>query len=494
MKPSEHADAERHDHPHLQNRFAVLPTPLRVRSDPRHTGRGVTIAFVDSGFYPHPDLTQPQNRIRAFFDSTDADPPIRSLDDSRAWEWHGTQTSVAATGNGFLSDGVYRGIAPDAEMVLIKALGQSADPEKSIVRALEWILDNRERHNIRVASISIGGGEDSPERESLIEVAAEELVRHGIVVIAAAGNSGCTADYLTGPPASSPAVIAVGGYDDRNRLDGGDPGLYCSSYGPTSKGILKPEIIAPAIWVAAPILPKTSFARKAEALSILAAAPDDLLPELLREQGETAELPASLALARPEQIRSALDEALQRNKIVATHYQHVDGTSFAAPITAAVVAQMLEANPALTPAAVKHILVSTARRIQGEPLLRQGYGMLSAAAAVQMATREMHAFDEDTFSPPHIEGDKLVFGYHSHSAKRVGLAGDFNGWDPEHTVLLQDLHGTWRGSIDPPPAGRYRYKLVMDGQRWLEDPSNGRREPDGYGGFNSILDLGSADD
>jgi serine protease AprX len=488
------ADADRHEHPHLQNRFAVLPTPLRVRSNTQRTGKGVTIAFIDSGFYPHPDMTQPRNRIRDFFDSTDADPPIRSLDDPRAWEWHGTQTSVVATGNGHLSEGVYRGVAPDAEVVLVKAIGPSADPEKTLVRALEWVLENRERHNIRVVSISIGGGEDLADRESLVEIAAEELIRHGIVVIAAAGNSGCTADYLTGPPASSPSVIAVGGYDDKNRLDGGDPDLYCSSYGPTSKGLLKPEIIAPAIWVAAPILPSSEFASKAEALSILAAASDALLPGLIRELGPTAELSADLARQKPQAIRAAIDEALLRNKIVATHYQHVDGTSFAAPITAAVVAQMLEANPSLTPAAVKHILVSTARRIHGAPLLRQGYGMLDAAGAVQMATQEMHAFDEDTFSPPRVEGDKLVISYHSHEARSVALAGEFNGWDAQRNLLLQDLQGTWRAAIDLPPPGRYRYKLVVDETRWIEDPSNGRKEPDGYGGFNSVLDLEAAAD
>ena len=48
-----------------QNDF-VLPTPLRMDADERFTGRGVTIAFLDSGFYRHPDLTKPRNRIRAY--------------------------------------------------------------------------------------------------------------------------------------------------------------------------------------------------------------------------------------------------------------------------------------------------------------------------------------------------------------------------------------------------------------------------------------------
>lgn len=49
--------------------FGALPTALRLHADPRFTGQGVTIALIDSGFYPHPDLIQPHNRIRAWVDA-----------------------------------------------------------------------------------------------------------------------------------------------------------------------------------------------------------------------------------------------------------------------------------------------------------------------------------------------------------------------------------------------------------------------------------------
>lgn len=61
---------KQHDHSHAQTRFAVIPTPLRLGADSEYTGKGVTIAFLDSGFYPHPDLIQPENRIVAFKDIT----------------------------------------------------------------------------------------------------------------------------------------------------------------------------------------------------------------------------------------------------------------------------------------------------------------------------------------------------------------------------------------------------------------------------------------
>jgi hypothetical protein len=59
-----------HDHQHGLNRYAVIPTALRLQADTELAGRGVTMALIDSGFYPHPDLTEPVNRIVAMADVT----------------------------------------------------------------------------------------------------------------------------------------------------------------------------------------------------------------------------------------------------------------------------------------------------------------------------------------------------------------------------------------------------------------------------------------
>jgi serine protease AprX len=291
------------------------------------------------------------------------------------------------------------------------------------------------------------------------------------------------------PPANSPSVITVGGYNDNNVPGTQNLDLYCSSYGPTADGLLKPEIIAPAIWVAAPILPGTSAYHRAEALSQIIAAPDYLLSNLVRELWQQAELSESFAQESPEQIRTVIESILRESKIVATHYQHVDGTSFAAPIVASVVAQMLEANPGLTPATVKQILIATADRIPGAPLVRQGYGMLNARRAVDYAAREMHALKHEHFQPPRVEAGKLVFLYHNDFAARVALAGDFNNWNANHTRFVKTPEGLWRAEIDSPAPGRYHYKLVIDGDRWLDDPSNGLKVADNYGGFNSVLNV-----
>src|SRR5258707_15585087 len=84
-----------HNHQHAPNRFAVIPTSVRLNADLQYTGNGVTIAFLDSGFYPHPDLRQPTNRIIAYHDLTGDRAALDAHDPSESWQWHGTQTSIA---------------------------------------------------------------------------------------------------------------------------------------------------------------------------------------------------------------------------------------------------------------------------------------------------------------------------------------------------------------------------------------------------------------
>jgi serine protease AprX len=257
----------------------------------------------------------------------------------------------------------------------------------------------------------------------------------------------------------------------------------------TADGTVKPEIVAPAMWVAAPILPGTRLYDRAEALSRLAAAPDYELPSLIRELKETAELPEQLVGSSATVIRSYVEAALMQLKIVAAHYQHVDGTSFAAPIVTSIVAQMIEANPNLTPGAIKNILISTADRIAMQPVIRQGYGVVNARRAVELAKTEKHALNVVGCKPPRVENGRLLFVFHDDSAESVSLAGDFNGWDPLATPLARNGSGLWSTEIVVPRSGRFEYKFIVNAHRWIEDPSNGMKTPDNYGGLNSVIVL-----
>jgi len=161
--------------------------------------------------------------------------------------------------------------------------------------------------------------------------------------------------------------------------------MYRSSYGPTVDGLQKPEVIAPSIWVPAPILPNTPTAAQAELLEKLDKSEDRELHSIIKANpGIDGELDA--ALDRPvHSIRQIIILKIQRENVITKNYKYVDGTSFSAPIVSSVVAQMLEANSQLTPQQVKRILISTAERLPHYEVDRQGWGVIDPRRAVEMA-------------------------------------------------------------------------------------------------------------
>ena len=363
----------------------VLSTPLRLDADERFTGKGVTIAFLDSGFFPHTDLTAPENRILAYQNMNTPDGEVASLFDNDAASWHGMMTSVVAAGNGGLSNGFYRGCAPDAKVVLVKLARTGRITEQNIQDALEWVLANREKYDIRVVNISAGGDFEQSYLHDSLSKMVEECVSQGLTIVCAVGNAGHLPNHPVFPPASAPSAISVGGLDDSNSINRAKRGMYRSSYGPTFDGLQKPEIIAPSIWVPAPILPNTPTAQQAALLDVLDKAEDAELHSII-EANPNLEPELDAALDRPAHIiRQIIALKLRDESVITRHYKFVDGTSFAAPIVSSVAAQMLEANPNLTPQQIKRILISTAERLPHYEVDRQGWGVVDPRRAVEMA-------------------------------------------------------------------------------------------------------------
>lgn len=376
-----------HAHPQIfyQGGYRILPTPLRVGADENLCGRGVTIAFLDSGFYPHSDLIEPRQRIRRYVNVADPQHDERELHTPDNSSWHGMMTSVVAAGNGHLSGGLYRGLACEAELVLIKVGSANRIHHENIRRGLEWVVEHQAEYNIRVVNVSCGGDYEASYLTDTLSQAAEAAVRAGIVVVCAAGNDGGAEHHAVLPPASAPAVITVGGFSDNNTLEPGDNAGYHSSYGATIDGLQKPELIAPSIWIAAPILPGTPTAAAARLYDWLHHTPDEEVRDVLKAHaGIDAQLDAISGLPI-YLIRHLVSIKLHDANVISGHYKHVDGTSFAAPIVSSVVAQMLEANPRLTPQQVKRILIDTATRIASVSVDRQGWGTITPARAVERA-------------------------------------------------------------------------------------------------------------
>lgn len=370
-------------------RFWIIPVPVRLRVDPRFTGRGVTIAFLDSGYYLHPDLLEPKNRVLGYVnilrESVAPDELWQEVTEPNVDAWHGMMTSVVAAGNGYLSQSFYRGIAHQANVVLIKVGSASRIYHDDIRRGIEWVIEHKEQYGIRILNVSCGGDYEVSYLTDPLSQAADAAVRAGIVVVAAAGNKGHEPGHPVIPPANAPSVITVGGLDDNNHIDWSGYRMYHSSFGPSIDGLQKPEIIAPSMWLAAPILPQTPVAEQARLLAELDQSPGRQFKTILQKH-RGVEPALDAAADRPvRELRGVVRDLMRANNVISAHYKHVDGTSFAAPIVSSIVAQMLEANPALTPSQVKLALIRTARRLPGYDVDKQGWGVINARRAVERA-------------------------------------------------------------------------------------------------------------
>jgi len=448
--------------------FGALPTPLRLHADPRFQGQGATIALVDAGFYPHPDLVAPRNRIRAVVDASREPVEVWHFDASQeprwpGWEaarpgqWHGLMTSTAAAGNGWLSHGLYRGLASEAAVVLVQVAGPNGRiGNEAIARALDWLSAHGPKLGVRVVNLSLGGDAVTPLVGNAVDNAVASLVAQGITVVAAAGNEGRR--HLV-PPATAPTALTVGGLDDKNTFDHREVALWRSNYGETEGNVPKPELVAPSLWVVAPVLPGTEVAAEARALFIRRAAGDP-----------------------------SVEERIRQTKLVTPYYQHVEGTSFAAPLVASVVACMLEANPDLTPRRVRELLLNAAQPVPGAPPERQGAGALDAGRAVTLALADRHSSNADCSQSPLVEDGAVRFLLHDHRAREVRVLGSWNGWQPPGLEASPLELGVWQARLGALGPGSYAYKFLVDQRLWLVDPANPARVADSYGGFNSLVD------
>jgi serine protease AprX len=362
----------------------ILPIGARLGAFEAFSGRGVGIAFLDSGFFAHPDLVEPRDRILQYFDVTKKGARRADLDEPDESSWHGMMTSVVACGNGRLSGGLYRGLASRAKLVLVKCGTARRIVHDDIRRGLAWVVRHRRRYGIRVVNVSCGGDYEASYLSDGLSQAAELATREGLLVCAAVGNQGHLPGHPVLPPASAPSVLAVGGLNDGNQLSAARYAMYPSSYGPTRDGLQKPEVIAPGIFVAAPLLPGSAVETRARTLLGLLRLREGALLEDLARRSDEAELQALLALSAPE-IRGVIAGKVREERLVSESYIHVDGTSFASPIVASVAAQMFEANPRLTPQEARRILIGTAHRLRNVDPDRQGWGVVDPRAAVLAA-------------------------------------------------------------------------------------------------------------
>lgn len=370
------------------DQFTMLSIPERVGAPPAYTGRGVVIAFIDSGFYPHPDFA---DRVLVHADATsNRIVEGRRYHEPAGYAWHGQMTAAIACGDGRTGGGKFRGIASNANLVLIKVSNyKKRIKEPDILRGMEWLLANHRRFNVRILNISVGGDFESNDPDHPLYRACRALHDAGVIVLVAAGNRG--ARQLV-PPASAPTAITVGGYNDQNSLDQKLWVPYTNNYGTAYDGTVKPEVISAAVWIPSPIMPDTEVAREAYWLSQLLRTRDPIDIHRLIWEGRTdlGILP-SFAKQPVQPVYDIVQERINKHKIIDGFYQHVDGTSVSTPIVSSIVAQLLEVNPTLTPEQVRAMLTATAQPLTKSPAEKQGAGCVDPAKAVAKVLEATHA-------------------------------------------------------------------------------------------------------
>lgn len=316
------------------------------------TGRGVTVAVVDSGLWEHDALvndTLGRNRLLGRYDALAGREGEEALDESG----HGTHmASIILNSDPTIRDGrrtgTYKGVAPDASLVAVKVLDREGLAHLlEIVRAIQWVVDHRETYGIRVMNLSFAQTPRWPFWEDPVNQAVAQAWASGIAVVAAAGNEGPDPGTV-GSPGNLPRIITVGAVTDSWTPDTRDDDYIpdFSSRGPTPTGHVKPDVVALGGHMTGLIRPDSS-----------------------------------LAVEQPEDI-------LRTGEFVST------GSSQASALVSGILALLLQLEPDLTPDELKCKLITSAEpainedgKLSYSPF-QQGFGYVSATRAVTLGLRE----------------------------------------------------------------------------------------------------------
>jgi serine protease AprX len=342
------------------------------------TGKGVTVAVVDSGLWEHDALvkdTEGRNRLLAKYDALTDIEGEEVVDESG----HGTHMSSIIvnsepTRQNSRPTGTYKGVAPDANLVAVKVLDREGLAHVlEIVRAIQWVVDHRQQYKIRILNLSFAQTPRWPYWEDPVNQAVMKAWAEGIAVVAAAGNEG-PAPGTIGSPGNLPYIITVGAVTDSWTPDTRDDDYIpdFSSQGPTPSGHIKPDIVALGGHMTGLIHPDSS-----------------------------------IATGQPEDI-------LRTGEFVST------GSSQASALVSGILALLVQLEPDISPDELKCKLMTSAElAVNRDGMLayspfQQGNGYVTATRAVTLGQKEcgtsMESLqaefaDDDHFLGPALVGD-----------------------------------------------------------------------------------------
>lgn len=278
-------------------------------------GRGIAVAVIDSGISTDKDFNKRLVARRNFYSKP------RNVNDTFG---HGTHVAGIIGGNGADSNGLYAGIAPGVNLISLK-IGNNGGMayESDAVEAMQWVLEHKDRYNIRVVNLSINSTVEGSYHASPLGAAAEILWFNSVVVVASAGNAGKGYDTINAAPASDPFVITVGASNENGDANPANDTLATFSAGGTTlDGFNKPDLVAPGQGIVSVLSSRSDW--------------DEEYPDRVVHEGQ---------------------------------YFRLSGTSMSAPMVAGAVALLLQDEPDLTPDQVKYRLVNASTSVDGQPYL-----------------------------------------------------------------------------------------------------------------------------
>ena len=324
-----------------------------------YTGAGVDVAVIDTGLAPVPGLDAPGKVVTGpdlSFDAPGAATPgldayghgtfmaglIAGRDAGATASTTGCPTCLNASG--YSDTTKYVGIAPDARIVNVKVgAADGAADVTQVIAAIDWVTQHAHDPGMNIRVISLSYGTDSAQDPSVdpLAQATEQAWKHGIVVVAAAGNDGKTSKQLA-DPGYDPFVIAAGGDDPNGTLAVSDDVVPAfAQHGNTHRPV---DVTAPAAHV------------------IGLRVPGSFIDTLGTNTGQ-----------------------------VGTRFQRGSGTSEATAMVAGAAALALQKYPAATPDQIKALLDGTATKLSSGSAnapgqrVHWGSGIVNAAAAVAAA-------------------------------------------------------------------------------------------------------------
>ncbi|WP_171115812.1 MULTISPECIES: S8 family serine peptidase [unclassified Streptomyces] len=277
-----------------------------------YQGDGVKVAVLDTGAdTTHPDLAGRISAAEDFSGSSGTGDVFG----------HGTHVASIVGGSGAASGGSRKGVAPGADLLIGKVLGDDGfGTQSQVIAGMEWSV----ARGAKVVNMSLGSETASDGTDPMSQTLNELSASSGTLFVVAAGNSG-PGQGTIGSPGAADAALTVGAVDRDDSLAG------FSSRGPrVGDDTVKPDVTAPGVGIVA-----------------------------ARATGTTM------------------------GEVVDGSYVAASGTSMATPHVAGAAALLAQQHPDWTASRLKDALTSTARTIGGQKVTEQGAGRIDLAAATR---------------------------------------------------------------------------------------------------------------